>query len=167
MIEIISRNYTEICSSGFNWRQHCKKAAFIQKMKKKWLGVCFQQFAQLEFCINDVYFGFGEWWVILCVHMFLSKDDVDGLGEDWCISIANALETLQSCTKPLMQTWPICYHPSKFLTYTSVVIIIIWTNGDQCRSVWHIVSFVYYSSSTQWTHCNINAITISKRGLLT
>ena len=55
----------------------------------------------------------------LPIHALDTYSYIDGLVQDWCISIANALEILQSCTKQSMGTQLVsttsqpAYYPSR------------------------------------------------------
>ena len=61
----------------------------------------------------------------LCFNQTIWRGNVDGLMQDCSISFANALETLQSCTKPSMSS--IDLRQIKFLSIWKQIVVMMPT----------------------------------------
>ena len=96
-------------------------------------------------------------YILVSVYVFIVICKIDGLMQDCSISIANALEILQSCTKS-----SIYLSPSLAMSTDDIACSMPFTYNNveyhACTTVHHVVAWcsydnVYVSGSGRWGEC--------------
>ena len=83
----------------------------------------------------------GKWQEILKISIL----DIDGLVQERCNSIANALELHLSCTNPSIRVWKLVWHCSSYATsWCSPLTLSFLSSSSMISTNW----------VTLWTACN-------------